>query len=227
MQTLTRTLLTAGALALCTASLPASAQVQVEFRHSFGGRSGAALDAIIAAFEAANPDVDIVAENVSSYNDIVARLQAAIPANRAPDAVILEVTRYGLFADRDVLADLTPYIDADPLKDDLFDFAREVGVYEGRNYIVPFNNSTPVLYFDRALLERAGYAEEPPLRTFDDILSVAQTVTDKLGSEGIYGIAAPGQFAPWGLILANDSDLIDSVTGEIRIDAPNTIDACA
>ena len=217
-------LLSASVLAFCLATA-AAAQVQVEFWHSFGGKGGEALEAIIADFEAANPDIDIVPEHVGNYNDIVGKLQAAIPANRGPDAVILEVTRYGLFADSGVLLDLTPFLDADPLKADLFDFAREVGVYEGKNYIVPFNNSTPVLYYNREILERAGISAEPALKTFDDLLAVAKTVTEKLGSEGIYGISAPGQFARWGLIMSNDSDLIDSVTGEIMIDAPNTVDA--
>ena len=215
----------ATAVAMCLMAMPAMADVKVEFWHSFGGGGGAALEAIIADFEAANPGIDIVAERIGNYNDIVAKLQAAIPANRAPDAVILEVTRYGLFADRGILQDLTPYLEADPLKNDLYDFAREVGVFKGKNYIVPFNNSTPVLYYNREILERAGYATEPALRTYDDILSVAKTVTEKLGSEGIYGIASPGQFARWGLIMANDGDLIDSVTGEILLDAPNTIEA--
>lgn len=219
-----RQVLSASVIVLCAASA-ASAEVQVTFWHSFGGGGGKALDAIIADFEAANPGIDIVPEHVGNYNDIVARLQAAIPANRGPDAVILEVTRYGLFADSGVLLDLTPYLDADPLKADLFDFAREVGVFEGKNYIVPFNNSTPVLYFNRALMEKAGFTGEPALKTFDDLLAVSRTVTDKLGSEGVYGMSAPGQFARWGLIMSNDSDLIDTVSGDILIDAPNTIDA--
>ena len=197
----------------------------VQFWHSFGGASGEALDQIIANFEAANPGITIEAENIGNYNDIVAKLQAAIPARRAPDAVIMEVTRYGLFADRDVLIDLTPYFDADPLKDELYDFAREVGVFEGKTYIVPFNSSTPVLYFNKAIFEQAGIPEDAPLKTYDDILAVAMQITEALGDDGITGIAAPGQFARWGLIMDNDSDLIDSKSGEILIDAENTIEA--
>jgi sn-glycerol 3-phosphate transport system substrate-binding protein len=217
-------LLSASAVTICATSA-AAAEVQVDFWHSFGGSGGEALNAIIADFEAANPEIDIVPEHVGNYNDIVAKLQAAIPASRGPDAVILEVTRYGLFADSGVLLDLTPLLDADPLKADLFDFAREVGIYEGKNYIVPFNNSTPVLYYNSDLLAQAGITEEPALATFDDLLSVSRTVTDKLGSEGIYGMTAPGQFSRWGLIMSNDSDLIDSVSGDILIDAPNTVEA--
>lgn len=220
------TLKTAAATSLLAlAAHAAYADTTVEFWHSFSGTSGEVLDGIIAEFEAANPGIDIDAQHIGNYNDIVTKLQAAIPARRAPDAVIMEVTRYGLFADRGVLTDLTAYLEADPLKDDLFDFAREVGVFEGKNFIVPFNSSTPVLYVNTAIFAEAGMTEIPPLTNFDEILSAAQTVQDALDDDGISGIAAPGQFARWGLIMANDSDLIDSVSGEILIDAPNTIEA--
>lgn len=219
--------ITIAASLLAMAVLVASAQAQttVTFWHSFNNASGEALDEIIANFEATNPDVNVEGEYVGNYNDIVARLQAAIPANRAPDAVILEVTRYGLFADGGVLADLTPYFDADPLKDDLYDYAREIGVIGDKTYIVPFNSSTPVLYYNKDIFARAGITGEPALGTFDEILTAAQTITEKLGSEGITGIAAPGQFARWGLVMTNGSDLIDAMSGEILLDAPKTIEA--
>ncbi len=45
-----------------------------------------------------------------------------------------------MFAERNVLIDLTGYLDADPLRDELYPYARKVGVYDGRNYITPFNS---------------------------------------------------------------------------------------
>lgn len=214
-----------GLLMLFGSTTLASADVTVEFWHSFNGDAGEALDQILDSFEAQNPDIKIEAQHIGNYNDIVTKLQAAIPAGRGPDAVIMEVTRYGLFADRGVLIDLTPYVEADPLQDDLFDFAREVGVFEDKTYIVPFNSSTPVLYYNKEIFERAGLSEDTPLETYDDLLSAAKTITGKLDGEGITGIAAPGQFARWGMIMNNDSDLIDSVSGEILIDAENTVES--
>jgi sn-glycerol 3-phosphate transport system substrate-binding protein len=215
----------AGVFALFATFGSAHAETTVKFWHSFNKSSGQALDKIVANFEAANPGVHVEGEFVGDYNDIVAKLQAAIPANRAPDAVIMEVTRYGLFADRGVLIDLTPYFDADPLKGDLYDYAREVGVYNGKNYIVPFNSSTPVLYYNKDIFARAGFTQEPSLKTFDDILSVSKTITEKLGADGITGIAAPGQFARWGLVMANDSELLDPKTSDVLLDTPKTIEA--
>ncbi|MCA2375146.1 ABC transporter substrate-binding protein [Agrobacterium genomosp. 3 str. RTP8] len=217
--------LTASVLSLAAGVSSADAATTVKFWHSFNKSNGEALDKIIAGFEAANPDIDIEAEYVGSYNDIIAKLQAAIPARRAPDAVILEVTRYGLFANNNLLTDLTPYFDADPLKDDLYDYAREVGVINGKNYVVPFNSSTPVLYFNKDIFARAGLPADTPLKTFEDISAAAKTINEKLGSQGISGIAAPGQFARWGLVMANDSEMVDPKSGEILLDKPNTIEA--
>lgn len=215
----------AGAVALFATVGSAEAATTVKFWHSFNKASGEALNKIIADFKTANPGIDVQAEFIGDYNDIVAKLQAAIPANRAPDAVILEVTRYGLFAERGALIDLTPYVDADPLKNDLYDYAREVGVYKGKNYIVPFNSSTPVLYYNKDIMARAGITGEPALKTFADVLSTSKTITEKLGKDGITGIAAPGQFARWGVVMANDSELIDRKTNDILLDTPKTIEA--
>ncbi|WP_313614214.1 ABC transporter substrate-binding protein [Agrobacterium sp.] len=215
----------AGIFSLIASVGAAEAATTVKFWHSFNKSNGQALDKIIANFEAANPDIDVEAEFVGNYNDITAKLQAAIPARRAPDAVILEVTRYGLFANNNILTDLTPYFDADPLKADLYDYAKEVGVINGKNYVVPFNSSTPVLYFNKDIFTRAGLPADTPLKTFDEIMTAAKTVSEKLGSEGISGIAAPGQFARWGLVMANDSELVDPMSGEILLDKPNTIEA--
>ncbi|MDP9836967.1 sn-glycerol 3-phosphate transport system substrate-binding protein [Neorhizobium huautlense] len=220
-----QTAIAASMIALLASMGVAEAATTVKFWHSFNKSNGEALDKVIAGFEAANPDIDIEAEYVGNYNDIIAKLQAAIPARRAPDAVILEVTRYGLFANNKLLTDLTPYFDADPLKDDLYDYAREVGVIDGKNYVVPFNSSTPVLYFNKDIFARAGLSADTPLKTFEEITAAAKTISEKLGSEGVSGIAAPGQFARWGLVMANDSEMVDPKTGEILLDKPNTIEA--
>src|SRR3546814_2265168 len=75
----------ASAIALVASVGAAEAATTVKFWHSFNESNGETLDKIVAGFEAANPDIDIEAEYVGNYNDIVAKLQAAIPARRAPD----------------------------------------------------------------------------------------------------------------------------------------------
>ncbi|WP_128253120.1 ABC transporter substrate-binding protein [Falsirhodobacter deserti] len=217
--------LAAVAALLTSTAAQAQAQVDVTFWHSFGGKSEEALNTIVERFEATNPDIHIEPEHIGNYEEIVTQLQAAIPAGRGPDAVIMEVTRYGLFADRGVLMDLTPYMDADPLKQNLYPFAQEIGIYNGKNYIVPFNSSTPVTYVNRDIFKRAGFDELPPLTTFAEITAAAKQIQERLGEDGIRGIAAPGQFTRWGLVMGNGSDLVDRTTNEVMLDTPKTIDA--
>lgn len=211
-------------LALGAFASAANAKSTVTFWHSFGGENGKALERLVAKFEAENPEIDIDALYTGNYEDIVTKLQAAIPARRHPDAVILEVTRYGLFAERGILEDLSPYLEKDPIKDDLYPFAIEVGQYKGKNYIVPFNSSTPVFYYNKEIFDRAG-VDTSKLNNWKGVRDTAITIHTKLGGEGIYGIQPMGQFARWAVTMLNGSDLINTKTGDIIIDSPATIEA--
>ncbi len=77
-----QTALAASIVSLAAGVSSADAATTVKFWHSFNKSNGETLDRIIAGFEAANPGIDIEAEYVGSYNDIIAKLQAAIPARR-------------------------------------------------------------------------------------------------------------------------------------------------
>lgn len=211
--------------ALTVFSLPAWAETDITFWHSFGGGNGKALEQIISDFEKKRPDIKVTAQEIGDYNDIVTKLQAAIPAKRYPDVVLLEITRYGLFAEKGILENLTPYLDKDPLKEQLYDFALDVGKYKGSNYVIPFNSSTPVTYYNKALLRAAGLPDTVPLKNFNDLLGAAKTVQEKLGSQGKFGISPMGQFARWGIVMSNDSDLIDPVSNDVIVDSPKTIAA--
>ncbi|MEO1019708.1 MAG: extracellular solute-binding protein, partial [Pseudomonadota bacterium] len=140
------------ALALSVASLSAEAQTDVTFWHSFGSGKGAeAIDLLVERFNGSQEDVIVTAEFVGDYDEMVTKLQAAIPAGNQPDIVQLEATRYGLFADRGTLEPLEPYFEAtgQAFVDDIRPFALEASLYQGNSYVIPFNVSTPLLYYNK------------------------------------------------------------------------------
>ena len=77
--------------------------MEVTFWHSLSGSDGQTVETMAQAFNAAHPGVTIKPVFVGEYGDAVTKLQAAIPAGRQPDLVMLEITRYGLFAERGAL----------------------------------------------------------------------------------------------------------------------------
>ena len=103
------------ALLLMTAvSSPAFAQQTVVKYMTFSAAPDyiEELDATIAAFEAAHPDIDVQYET-AAFGDYFTKLQTVIAAGQAPDAFELNYENFVAFADKGVLADLGPLISAD------------------------------------------------------------------------------------------------------------------
>ncbi len=60
---------------------------------------------------------------------MITRMQAAVVSRRLPDVVMLEITRYGIFADRGILEPLDRFItDATFNQDDLIELRTQKGV---------------------------------------------------------------------------------------------------
>ncbi|MGF1774844.1 ABC transporter substrate-binding protein [Vibrio wakamikoensis] len=214
-------------LALSLVAASAVAQpVQVELWHNQTGDAEAVLQTIIDNFNSAHSDVEVSATYNGNYADIITKLQASIPARRNPDMAVLEVTQYGVFAEAKVLTDLNGYYRANgEFTEELQPFALEIGNYKGGNYVMPFNSSTPLMYVNKALLERAGITDVPEMTNFDQILEVAKTVQSKLGNSNVYGINTPSQFTRFALVMQNGGDWVNPVTNESGFDQQATIDA--
>ncbi|MDR9827009.1 ABC transporter substrate-binding protein [Vibrio sp. FNV 38] len=213
------------ALSLVAASAIAK-PVQVELWHNQSGDDEAVLQGIINDFNASHEGVEVSATYNGKYADIITKLQASIPARRNPDMAILEVTQYGVFAEANVLTNLNHYYEENAeFTEQLQPFAKEIGSYKEGNYVMPFNSSTPLMYVNKALLEKAGIEEVPAMANLDQILDVAKKVQTELGDKNIYGINAPGQFSRFALVMQNGGDWVDPVTNESGLHSQNTIDA--
>ncbi|MEM7641730.1 MAG: ABC transporter substrate-binding protein [Pseudomonadota bacterium] len=204
--------------ALCAA--PALAQTQFEFWHAFTGKNGNAVDAMAAKFNAAQDDYEMVPVYTGKYDEGTQRLQAAIAGNTAPAMVMLEITRYGLFAERGALEPLAPYMEAagSDWSDQIRPFAMEASKYLGESYVIPFNVSTPVMYYNADLFEAAGITEVPD--TWDEVLAAAQTLTD---GEGQYGLNPPPQWVRWAMTNQAGGGWVDPLDNAVQIDMDESI----
>ncbi|MBY5944548.1 ABC transporter substrate-binding protein [Photobacterium rosenbergii] len=215
------------ALALSLVAAGAIAKpVQVELWHNQTGDDEVVLQNLINDFNIANDNIEVKATYNGSYADIITKLQASIPARRNPEMAVLEVTQYGVFAEAGVLNDLNGYYaENKAFTEELQPFALEIGNYKDGNYVMPFNSSTPLMYVNKALLEKAGYEDMPAMTSFDEILAVAKTVQSELGAENVYGINTPSQFTRFGLVMQNGGDWVDPVTNKSGLADQATIEA--
>lgn len=221
MQT-TRCLL-AAALAAGLVAGPAAAQDRVTVPFWFSAGENVILS-LIERFEADNPDIAIQPVNVGNYDDMIVRLQAAVVSRDVPALVQIEITRYGLFAEAGALEQIDDRLEANPaIVADLRDYAREAALYLGQSYLLPFNTSTPVMYYNREMFAAAGLDPDQPPTTWEALLDAARTLTVRDGDRvRQWGIAAPPQWVRWAMANQAGGGWMDGATNEILMAEPGT-----
>ena len=207
----------------------AQAATEITFWHSFGSGKGAeSVQMLIERFNASQDEIIVTQEFVGNYDEMITKLQAAIPAGNQPDVVQLEATRYGLFADRGALEPLEPYFEKEgqAFVDEIRPFALDASLYEGKSYVLPFNVSTPLMYYNKDLFTAAGLDPETPPATWDEVVETAKTLTIKEGDTVTqWGVNTPPQWVRWAFTNQNEGGWVDPVTHEVQLDMPASIKA--
>lgn len=213
------------AAALIMACGPALAQTKVEFWHAFSRTNGEAVDALAQKFNESQSDYELVPVYTGKYSEGTQKLTAAIAGGTAPGLVMLEITRYGLFADRGALEPLQPYIDAEgsDWTDSIRPFALEASKYLGESFVVPFNVSTPVMYYNKDLFAAAGLDPEVPPSTWAELEDIAPKLTD--AANGQWGINPPPQWVRWAMTNQAGGGWVDPADNSVQIDLPDSVRA--
>ncbi|MBN8943033.1 MAG: sugar ABC transporter substrate-binding protein [Rhizobiales bacterium] len=153
---------------------PASAQgVRIGFLSS--QRAGA-FDGVIAAFEKANPNVKVQAQNVP-FDQLNAQIQARIGAgDTSVDVYTVDEPRVPAYAHRGFLEDVTPMraeIEAASAP-----AAIAGATFEGKIWTFPFWTTSQFLFYNKDLLSAASLsapASDPARRlTWEELLPQAQ-----------------------------------------------------
>jgi sn-glycerol 3-phosphate transport system substrate-binding protein len=153
-------------------------KTKINFWHSMGGVNGEATNKMVANFNASSSTCEVVATNVGSYDDGLTKLQAALRAKTPPN--IQQIYDLGLLA----MADSGVIIPASELaskyKINLSSIISPLSGYynlQGKYYGVPFNASTPEVYYNKQMFKEAGLSKPP--KTFEEFLSASRKLTKK------------------------------------------------
>ncbi|MFN3937374.1 MAG: ABC transporter substrate-binding protein [Gemmobacter sp.] len=232
--TLTRLAL-AGALALGVAA-PLRAQTEVVFNFpvAVGGPITAIIDEYAAAFMAENPDIKVTPVYTGSYQDTIARTLTQIRGGDSPAmAVLLSVDTFTLY-DEDVLVALDDLAETDEDRAFLTDFFPaflENGQVGGQVWSLPFQRSTPVLYWNKEAFAEAGLDPEVPPATWDEMVEMGKKLVRRDGAGNVtrWGVRIPTSGFPYwlfqGLTTANDAFLMNGDGNETYFDAPGVVEA--
>jgi multiple sugar transport system substrate-binding protein len=187
-----------------------------------------------AMFESANPNIKVQLEPVPQ--EYGTKLLVQIAAGTAPDVFQLGDGDVSKFVKQGVVEPLDDYIKRDNFDMSVFfpDIAK-IGQLEGKTYLLTKDYSPLVLFYNKALFEKAGVAPPSADWTWQDFLETAKKLTVTDGDKVTqWGAQVPNS---WGdptwlrgtapFIYQNGADILspDGQKATGYLNSPETIEA--
>jgi sn-glycerol 3-phosphate transport system substrate-binding protein len=169
--------LAVGVLALTGSAF---AQTKVTFWYGLTGFNGEIVKQVVAKYNASQSQYVIEAVSQPDYDATINKLNTSLAGGELPNVVqVYDVGTQRMVDTKKV----TPVGDlAAKDKFDLSDLEPAVGAYftiGGKLWSMPFNNSAPVLYFDKTAFKEAGLPTDKKIWTYDELLAAAKKLTKK------------------------------------------------
>ncbi len=149
--------------------LPALAQVQVTFWHSMDGPAGEAIDRFAERFNAAQSEYRVIPRYVGDYREAETKLIAALRTGSAPVLYQAEIAFFPRLVAEGTVRPLDAFTRGlDPeFVADFFEAPWNYGVVDGVRYGLPFNTSTPVLFYNADALRAKHLPAPSDWKTFE------------------------------------------------------------
>lgn len=182
----------------------------ISFWHSMGGVNGQAIDTLVQKFNDENEyGITVEAEYQGSYDDALNKLKSAQIGNMGADLVQVYEIGTRFMIESGWIVPMQSMVNADEYDTSVLE--PNLAAYYTINdmlYSMPFNSSTPLMYYNKDMFDAAGITEIP------DSLEAIAEVGDKLldggaqevTSLGIYGWFFEQFIGKQGLEYANNGN---------------------
>ena len=184
---------------------------EISFWHSMGGINGQAIDTLVEKFNAENEfGITVNAQYQGEYDDSLNKLKSAQIGNMGADLVQVYEIGSRFMIESGWIIPMQEMIDADGY--DMSAIEPNLAAYytiDNKLYSMPFNSSTPIMYYNKDMFEKAGITEVPD--SLEAIEEVGEQLLSKGGageviSLGIYGWFFEQFMGKQGLDYANNEN---------------------
>ena len=159
-------------------SVPARAQVEVQWWHSMGGALGEWVNDLAKDFNASQKDYKVVPTFKGSYDESMTAAIAAFRSGNAPHILqVFEVGTATMMASKGAIVPVAQVMKDAGLKFDPSAYVPAVAGYytapNGQMLSFPFNSSTPVFHYNKDAFKAAGLDPENPPKTWPEVTLAA------------------------------------------------------
>lgn len=196
---------------------------EITFWHSMGGVNGEAIAELVENFNNENElGIKVVAEYQGEYDDSLNKLKSAQMGNMGADLVqVYEIgTRFmiesGWIVPMQNLIDADNY-DVSSLEENLLAYYS----IDDQLYSMPFNSSTPLMYYNKDMFEAAGITEIPT--SLEGIEAIGEHLMNEGGAGEVMSFSIYGWFfeqfcCKQGLEYANNGNGRSDIATAVAFD---------
>src|SRR3984885_11717281 len=225
------------AMTMGAGTADAATDIDLFFPVPVQGKLAVEMQRLIEQFDKDHADIHVTGVYTGSYDDTNLKTRAAIQAGHPPGAVIMSanfIREYAINNDAAPLDDLITKDGQTPAQFmDLFWPALKLNATEnGHVYGVPFQNSTPLLYYSVDAFKDAGLDPDKPPVTWQDWVDDLRKVTKRTGGETTrWGLMFPGTYDYLGWLtsafaMSNGGEYYNpGYGGEVYYTEPTTLGA--
>jgi sn-glycerol 3-phosphate transport system substrate-binding protein len=212
----------------------ADGPVRITFWHTMQSAQGEALTQLTNEYNASQDRVVVELQNQNGYEELVDKYFQSSTADR-PDLVQMPDYMVQQMADTNTVVTATACIqqsgyDISPFLPRAM-FAYQTG---GVQWGMPFNISTPVLYYNEAMFEEAGLDPAQPPITLDELRQYSEQIVES--GAATYGLAVDSGvnsggawfleqwFARAGLPYADNDNGRTARATQVLFDTPDAVD---
>lgn len=183
---------------------------------TFGGPQ---VEALIASFEEANPNINVEPRSFSEYQVLQQTLETAIAGGNPPDVV---QTGYPYL---NYVGTSLPYVPIRELvekyggEEFLAQFPQnilDIPVVGGEQIGMAYSLSVPVVYYNADLMREAGLDPDNPPQTIEEWREAGEIIKNELGIHAIVWGYEQDNWTTQGFINSAGGDLLACVDGEWR-----------
>ena len=160
---------------------PTPSKIVLRFWHAQPYAHHAALNALVAKFNATHPDIQALEAHQGSYADLAKNTRDAITASNPPDLILAYqddlanlIRQDAMIALAALMQDPKTGFSADDLKDIFPAFIDRYPDFGNQVYSIAFTRGLQVMYFNLDLVKQAGLSKPP--ETWDDFSRVCAAI---------------------------------------------------
>ena len=160
------------------------------------------VEAIVADFHKVNPNINVEPVWGGNYAENMQKTVAALQAGSPPDLAVHLAVDLVTLRDMDAVVPLDEFVQregGDKYLADFFPAFLSDLRSEGKIWAIPFQRSTPILYYNKDLFKKAGLDPNKSPTTWEELQATAQKATLR---------NAQGQVTSWGLTIPDDIWLV-------------------